>query len=83
MALKPVRPRLRNTSNGLAKVSIAVAPGDEIEVSEEVAAQVAAQRAPLVASNTPAASEPTEPAAESEPAKPKARPRKAAGKAKG
>lgn len=86
MALKPVRPRLRNTSNGLAKVSIAVAPGDEIEVSEEVAAQVAAQRAPLVASNTPAApepTEPTEPTAEPEPAKPKARTRKAAGKPKG
>lgn len=47
MALKPISTRLRNVSNGLAKVYISVAPGDEIEVPEDVAAQIAHQRAPL------------------------------------
>lgn len=50
MALKPVRPRLRNISNDVAKVQIVVPAGDEIEVSEEVAAQIAHQGAPLQAS---------------------------------
>ena len=47
MALKPIRPRLRNISNDVAKVEIVLAPGDEIEVSEDVAAQLAHQRAPF------------------------------------
>lgn len=47
MALNPVRPRLRNHSNGLAKIQISIPVGDEIEVSEDVAAQIAHQGAPL------------------------------------
>jgi hypothetical protein len=47
MALTPLRPRLRNVSNGLAKVTLSIPAGDEIEVSEEVAAQIIHQGAPL------------------------------------
>ena len=47
MALKPVRPRLRNISNDVAKVQLVVAAGDELEVSEDVAAQLAHQGAPF------------------------------------
>lgn len=47
MALKPIRPRLRNLSNDVVKVALTVPPGDELEVSEDVAAQVAHQRASL------------------------------------
>ena len=47
MPLNPIRPRLRNTSNGVAKVQLVIPAGDEIEVSEEVAAQIADQRAPF------------------------------------
>lgn len=61
MALKPIRPRLRNISNGLAKVQVSIAPGDEIEVSEDVAAQIAHQGAPLRESASTVA-EPAEPA---------------------
>ena len=70
MALKPVRPRLRNISNGVAKVQIIVPAGDEIEVSEEVAAQIAHQGSPL---RVEAADEPGETV---EPVKPKSRTRK-------
>ncbi len=54
MALNPIRPRLRNISNDVAKVQIIVPAGDEIEVSEDVAAQIAHQRAPLVDTSAPA-----------------------------
>jgi len=47
MALKPIRARLRNHSNGLAKIYISIAAGDEIEVSEDVVAQIAHQGAPM------------------------------------
>jgi len=47
MALKPIRARLRNHSNGLAKIYISIAAGDEIEVSGDVAAQIAHQGAPM------------------------------------
>jgi hypothetical protein len=47
MGLNPIRPRLRNISNDLAKVQINIAPGDEVEVSEDVAAQLAHQGAPM------------------------------------
>lgn len=47
MALNPIRPRLRNISNSVAKVQISVAPGDELEVSDDVAAQLAHQGAPF------------------------------------
>ena len=47
MALKPIRARLRNHSNGLAKIYISIAAGDEIEVSWDVAAQIAHQGAPM------------------------------------
>ncbi len=42
MALNPISARLRvvNKSNGVAKVSLVVAAGDELEVSSEVAAQL-------------------------------------------
>lgn len=60
MALNPVRPRLRNISNGLAKIQVAIPAGDEVEVSAEVAAQIAHQGAPL---------RPVDPDSEPEPAK--------------
>lgn len=47
MALKPINPRLRNISNGVAKVQINVAPGDEIEVPQDVADQLSLARAPF------------------------------------
>lgn len=47
MALNPIRPRLRNISNDLAKITLSIPAGDEIEVSEDVAAQIAHQQAPL------------------------------------
>lgn len=46
MALREVSPGLRtihNGSNGIAKVSLGVPAGDELTVSEEVAAQLQAQ----------------------------------------
>lgn len=55
MALNPLRPRLRNHSNGLAKIQISIPAGDEIEVSEDVAAQIAHQGAPLSESAAPVA----------------------------
>lgn len=55
MALNPIRPRLRNISNGVAKVQITVPAGDEIEVSAEVAAQIAHQGAPLKPAAAPVA----------------------------
>lgn len=47
MALNPIGPRLRNISNGLAKIQISIPAGEEIVVSDEVAAQIAHQGAPL------------------------------------
>jgi hypothetical protein len=47
MALNPIRPRLRNVSHDVAKVQLVIAAGDELEVSEDVAAQLAHQRAPF------------------------------------
>lgn len=69
MALKPIRPRLRNISNDVAKVQITIPAGDEIEVSEEVAAQLAHQGAPMrdVAAPKAKAADP-EPEAEGAPA---------------
>lgn len=45
MALKPINPRLRviNKSNGVAKVDLRVAAGDELEVSADVAAQLGSE----------------------------------------
>lgn len=63
MPLNPIRPRLRNTSNGVAKVQIVIPAGDEIEVSEEVAAQLADQRAPLQSVKAPAKKAPAKKAA--------------------
>lgn len=43
MALNPITPglrNLRNKSNGIAKVSIAVPAGDELVVSDDVATQL-------------------------------------------
>lgn len=45
MALKPLTPglrRFRNDSKQVAKVDLHVRPGDELEVSEDVAAQLEA-----------------------------------------
>lgn len=53
MALKPIRARLRNVSNDIVRVQLTVPAGEEIEVSAEVAAEVAAQRVPLVEASTP------------------------------
>lgn len=86
MALKPPRSRLRNISNGLAKVQISIPAGDEIEVSEEVAAQLAHQGAPMRDASSEKAPKPAPVVDEQDapsgpekaPAKPKARrPRKA------
>lgn len=57
MPLKAVRPGLRviNKSSGLSKVTIHVAAGDELEVSEDVAAQLAAQNQDFVATDSDAA----------------------------
>lgn len=45
MALNPLNPRLRviNKSNGVAKVDLRIAAGDELEVSAEVAAQLGSE----------------------------------------
>ena len=45
MALNEISPRLRviNKSNHVSKVLVNVQPGDELEVSEDVAAQIAGQ----------------------------------------
>lgn len=45
MALNPISPRLRviNKSNDVAKVELRIAPGDGLEVSAEVAAQLGAE----------------------------------------
>ena len=61
MALKPIRARLRNHSNGLAKIQLNVAAGDEIEVSEDVAAQLAHQGAPFSEIESETAAEPVKP----------------------
>ena len=66
MALNPIRKQLRNISNGVAKVQINVAAGDEIEVSEDVAAQLAHQGAPFRDTSSPAAT--PEPAEVADPA---------------
>lgn len=70
MPLNPIRPRLRNVSNGVAKVELVVPAGDEIEVSEEVAAQLAHQRAPF-SEATPSEAKPVakKPPAKKAPAK--------------
>jgi hypothetical protein len=50
MPLNKIRPGLRviNKSNSVSKVTIHVAAGDSLEVSEEVAAQLAAQNLDFV-----------------------------------
>ncbi len=53
MALNPIRPRLRNISNGVAKVQLIIPAGDEIEVSAEVAEQLERQRAPFSDATAP------------------------------
>lgn len=57
MALKPISPRLRviNKSNDVAKVDLRVAPGDELEVSADVAAQLGSE---FAAAESKAAPEP-------------------------
>lgn len=65
MALKPISPRLRviNKSNGVAKIDLRVAPGDELEVSADVAAQLGSEfavpRAAPVADPAPAKKAPS------------------------
>lgn len=81
MALKPIRPRLRNISNDVAKVQITVPAGDEVEVSERVADQIARQGAPLRESTPPTPKADAEPAKKA-PAKKKAAARKASAPAK-
>ena len=73
MPLNPLRPRLRNHSNGVAKIDLVIPAGDEIEVSEDVAAQLAVQRAPF-SEVTP---EPEPETGDPEPAKPKGAAKKA------
>lgn len=53
MSLREVRPGLRviNKSNHVSKVYVAVQPGDELEVSEDVAAQLAAQNLDFVSTD--------------------------------
>jgi hypothetical protein len=53
MSLREVRPGLRviNKSNHVSKVSLNVAAGDELEVSEDVAAQLAAQNLDFVSTD--------------------------------
>jgi|GEM_PF-5748780 len=71
MALNPISARLRvvNKSNGVAKVSLVVAAGDELEVSSEVAAQLpsafAAVAEPELALEPVAKAEPEAPAKKS------------------
>lgn len=57
MALKPINPRLRviNKSNGVAKVDLRVAPGDELEVSADVAAQLGSEFAGVSTAAVPKA----------------------------
>lgn len=45
--LNPPGVRLRNKTNAVAKVSLAVPAGDELEVSETVAAQLGGQFEPI------------------------------------
>lgn len=68
MPLNPLRPRLRNHSNAVAKIDLVIPAGDEIEVSEDVAAQLAVQRAPF--SEVTADPEPEPETGDPEPAKP-------------
>lgn len=86
MTLREPVPRLRviNKSNHVAKVAVVVQPGDELEVSEDVAAQLDAQSLDFVPSDHPDAAkavpyppveEADEPAAEVDEA-PAPRPRK-------
>ena len=51
MSLNEPRPGLRviNKSHSVSKVTVHVAAGDELEVSEDVAAQIAAQNGDFVA----------------------------------
>lgn len=79
MSLRPIRPTLRtlhNGSNDVAKVSINVPAGDDITVSEYVAAQLQAQTGAFKdgAAPAPEASETTD----ETPAPVKAKPSKSA-----
>lgn len=68
MALKPPTPglrRLRNFSNDIARVQVVVPSGDELEVSEEVAAQLPQEFRPVDWQRTTA--EPSAVEAEPEP----------------
>jgi hypothetical protein len=55
MPLNEIRPGLRviNKSNSVSKVTVHVAAGDELEVSEDVAAQLAAQNLDFVPKDHP------------------------------
>lgn len=69
MPLNPPPVRLRNVSNGLAKLYAQVAPGDELEVSADVAEQIERQRLPLkpVAAKAKPATAPKPPKAKGKP----------------
>jgi hypothetical protein len=91
--LRPPTPglrRLHNKTKDVAKVEVSVGPYDELEVSEDVAAQLQAQSAAFVDGSAPEwpeewnpapEDEPTEPAEDKAPAKKATRAKKAAPKA--